>query len=169
MLFEVRAVRGWNVTARRRAAALALIGVAVASPCGASREIRGVWSTQPTDKGFVHVRIEAAAGTFVGRIVWLSEADFPASEPPEFAGRPKTDRQNPDEALRGRPILGLQLLTGLRPAGDGTFRGGTIYDPETGKTYRCHARIAEDGTLRLRGYVGVSLFGRTTTWTRVPE
>jgi uncharacterized protein (DUF2147 family) len=146
-----------------------VLGVVLAAPGALGAEIVGLWATEPTDKGQARVRITAADGTFDGTLVWLSEPDFPPSEPPEFAGRPKTDRRNPDPALRARPLLGLRILHGLRRRGDSTFEGGTIYDPETGRTYRCRARIADDGTLRLRGYIGVSLLGRTTTWTRVED
>jgi len=131
--------------------------------------IAGVWATEPTARGQARIRIEANRDSFDGTIVWLSEPSFPPSEPPEFAGQAKTDRHNPDPSLRGRPLLGLQLLRGLRQTGGSTFKGGTIYDPESGRTYRCQARLTDDGTLRFRGYIGVSLLGRTTIWTRVPD
>ncbi len=149
--------------------AVVLITSALAQPCVAAASIRGVWATERTERGQAHIRIEQAGEALSGTIVWLSEPAFGKSEPPEFAGRPKTDRNNPDPTLRGRPILGLRLLSGLRPAGGSSFKGGTIYDPESGRTYRCRARLAEDGTLRFRGYIGVSLLGRTTTWTRLAE
>lgn len=86
-----------------------------------------------------------------------------------MAGRPRVDRENPDPALRRRPILGLRLLEGLEHDGDGEWSGGTVYDPETGKTYKSKARLGEGGdVLHLRGYIGFSLLGRTTEWTRVP-
>jgi uncharacterized protein (DUF2147 family) len=155
--------------AARRAARIVLLGATLVAPCGASDAIRGLWATPSTDAGSAHVRIEAADDALTGTIVWLSEPSFPPTEPSGLAGRPKTDRRNPDPALRERPIVGLRILSGLRAAGPSTWSGGTIYDPESGKTYRCRVRLAEDGTLRLRGFIAVSLLGRTTTWTRVPE
>jgi uncharacterized protein (DUF2147 family) len=64
-------------------------------------------------------------------------------------------------------ILGLEILRGLHPAGDATWDGGTIYDPATGRTYRCAASLDGPDRLLLRGYVGIRLLGRTTTWLRV--
>jgi uncharacterized protein (DUF2147 family) len=63
-------------------------------------------------------------------------------------------------------VLGLEVLRGLRPA-EGGWSGGTIYDPSSGRTYRCEARLDGADRLRLRGYVGVTWLGRTTRWVRV--
>jgi len=76
------------------------------------------------------------------------------------------DHYNPDPALRERPVIGVQILTGLKPAGD-AWTGGAIYDPGSGSTYHCTLSLEGENRLRLRGYVGVPLFGRTTTWIRV--
>lgn len=66
---------------------------------------------------------------------------------------------------KGKPILGLEIIRGLKKDGD-EFSGGTITDPKTGKTYKC--AITRNGDqLNVRGYVGVSLFGRTQTWQKV--
>ena len=50
----------------------------------------------------------------------------------------------------------------------GAWKGGRIYDPETGKTYRCGIKLGDDDRLRLRGFLGISLLGRTTVWVRAP-
>ena len=96
-----------------------------------------------------------------GRIAWLGR-------PLDENGQERRDGLNPDPALRDRPVLGLQILrdVGAVPDRKGAYRGGRIYDPESGKTYRCTLRLDDDGRLRFRGYVGISLFGRTTIWTR---
>ena len=61
--------------------------------------------------------------------------------------------------------MGLQILSGFRYAGDGTWEAGKIYDPKNGKTYSCKMRL--DGeNLKIRGFIGISLFGRTTVWSR---
>ena len=79
-------------------------------------------------------------------------------------GKPKVDENNPDEAKRNTPLIGLVLLRGLEKDGDKEYDGGKIYDPKNGKTYSC--KITYKGnTLDLRGFVGVSLLGRTSTWT----
>jgi uncharacterized protein (DUF2147 family) len=67
-----------------------------------------------------------------------------------------------------KPILGLTIITGMRQDGN-AWRGGEILDPETGSVYRCTMRLTDGGQkLVLRGYVGVSLFGRSQTWLRAP-
>ncbi|MFP3592481.1 DUF2147 domain-containing protein [Chryseobacterium sp. SIMBA_038] len=70
----------------------------------------------------------------------------------------KDDRKN-------KPILGLEIIRGLKKDGD-EFTGGTITDPKTGKTYKCTITRKGD-QLNVRGYVGISLMGRTQTWQKV--
>jgi uncharacterized protein (DUF2147 family) len=94
-----------------------------------------------------------------GRITWLKI-------PRDSRGAPKRDLRNADTALRDRPLCGLEILSGLTPAGDDAWSGGTIYDPQNGKTYSATLRLGPDGTLNVRGYVGIALFGRSETWTR---
>lgn len=102
-----------------------------------------------------------AAATACGRIVW-------SREPRDADGRLKRDRQNPDPARRDDPICGLTLLTGLAPDGPGRWQGGRIYNPREGKRYsvRIEADTAAAERLEVRGYLGISLFGRSQTWTR---
>jgi uncharacterized protein (DUF2147 family) len=61
----------------------------------------------------------------------------------------------------------VQIFSGLEPAGNHLWTGGAIYDPASGNTYHCTLSLDGENRLRLRGYVGVPLFGRTTTWIRV--
>lgn len=129
--------------------------------------VHGTWLTEAGEQGGkARVEIASEGGVFVGRIVWLEEPDFPSGP---HAGEPKRDLENPDPKLRERPIIGLEILDGFRYAGGGTWKGGTIYDPANGKTYKAKMSLdgADDRTLEIRGYVGITLFGRTTTWTRV--
>jgi len=137
---------------------------AVAQPADA---VSGLWLTEEGDKGG-RARVEVKRneeGTFTGTIVWLEEPLFEPGEP--RAGEPKVDLENPDPALRERPVLGLAILEGFTYDGDGTWSGGTIYDPANGKTYKARIRLGDEDTLDVRGYVGIPLFGRTTTWRRV--
>ena len=83
--------------------------------------------------------------------------------------RPDRDEKNPDPALRDRPLTGLELFSGFSYAGDGRWKGGSIYDPNSGKTYRCIVTWVDANTLKVRGYVGVPMLGRTETWTRVAD
>ncbi|WP_426279129.1 DUF2147 domain-containing protein [Chryseobacterium sp. S-02] len=66
---------------------------------------------------------------------------------------------------KGKPVLGMEIIRGLKKEDD-EFTGGTITDPKTGKTYKC--TITRDGDkLNVRGYIGLSLIGRTQTWQKV--
>ena len=75
------------------------------------------------------------------------------------------DSKNPDESLKARKLMGLQILSGFRYAGDETWEAGKIYDPKNGKTYSCKMRL-EGENLKIRGFIGISLLGRTTVWSR---
>jgi uncharacterized protein (DUF2147 family) len=83
--------------------------------------------------------------------------------------RPDQDEKNPDPALRQRPLTGLELFSGFAYDGDGRWSGGMIYDPNSGKTYRCIITWVDGNTLKVRGYIGVPMLGRTETWTRVAD
>ena len=80
----------------------------------------------------------------------------------------RLDIRNPDPSLRSRPLLGAIILHGFRDAGHRTWRGGTVYDPLSGRTYRATLTLRDAQTLVVRGYVGLPLFGRTVVWSRVP-
>ena len=64
-----------------------------------------------------------------------------------------------------KPILGLTIITGLTKDGD-EWNGGKILDPKTGKVYKCYITLKDNNTLKLRGYIGFSLLGRTEYWYR---
>ncbi len=119
-------------------------------------DILGVW--EPSN-GKARVKIEKIGNKYFGKIVWLKEPIDPET------GKPKTDKNNPDESLRNTPLKGYRLLK------DFTFDGkkwvdGTIYDPESGTLYSCEITMGKD-VLNIRGYVGVKLLGRTDTWKRL--
>jgi len=104
------------------------------------------------------VEIFKCSELYCGRIVWLRN-------PKTAEGEDRTDLKNPDESERDHKLLGLEILAGFRYAGENSWKEGTIYDPKNGKTYSCKMKL--DGSeLKVRGYVGFSLFGRTTVWTR---
>ena len=103
-----------------------------------------------------------APRSLCGKVVWLRS---PLGE----NGCELRDDKNPDLTLRSRAIIGLVVLTGLKPLDDdqAAWSGGSIYDPASGHTYSCKARLEGNDRLFLRGYLGIQLLGRTTTWTRV--
>lgn len=78
----------------------------------------------------------------------------------------RLDTKNPDKSLRSRKLLGAEILTGFVYAGDNTYEDGKIYDPDSGNTYSCTMTLDKNNNLQVRGYVGISLFGRTETFTR---
>jgi len=82
-------------------------------------------------------------------------------------GNLRTDRNNPDPALRTRSLTGLVILSDFVFSGGNKWTGGKIYDPSNGKTYSCNLQLKTNGVLEVRGYIGVSLFGRTERWTRI--
>ncbi|QQL50411.1 DUF2147 domain-containing protein [Mucilaginibacter ginkgonis] len=118
-------------------------------------KIEGLWYND-VKSGKIEI-FKGHDGKFYGKVVWLKE--------PLKDGKPKLDDMNSDPALRTRPRLGLQVLSGFEKDGENKYTNGTIYDPLNGKTYSC--KITYKGkTLDIRGYIGISLFGRTTVWSR---
>ena len=117
-------------------------------------DILGFWLT---DDGRAKIEVYKESGEYSGKIIWLSE-------PEDENGNPPLDGNNPSPELRNKPILGLKLLKGFVFDG-GKWEDGEIYDPDNGKTYDCVIKLQRD-RLEVRGYVGVSLFGRTVVWTR---
>ncbi len=120
--------------------------------------IIGVW--EPSN-GKARVKIEKIGNKYFGKIVWLKEPDDPET------GKPKTDKNNPDESMRTVPILGYRILKDFTYRGKNVWDEGTIYDPENGSTYNCKITMTDENTLDIRGYIGVSVFGRTDVWKRL--
>lgn len=131
-------------------------------------QIVGLWATAPDEvDGNAHVEIYKNNGTYEGKIVWLEKPVYNEDDEEGMAGQDKVDRENPDEALRDRPILGLQIMSDFEYGGNNKWKKGTIYAPDDGKTYKCKMSLSE-GVLKVRGYIGISMLGRTEEWTRVP-
>lgn len=119
--------------------------------------IMGVWET---GNGKARVQIKKFKNTYYGQIVWLKE---PLNE----EGKPKVDKNNPDESYRTKPLLGYRNLLGFEYKGNNLWENGTIYDPESGSTYNCKIEMTDNNTLNIRGFIGVSVFGRTDVWKRM--
>jgi uncharacterized protein (DUF2147 family) len=132
---------------------LMIINPGIVPPANADA-ILGTWINEEKEG---RIEIYKTGNQYAGRIVWLKE-------PNEPDGTPKKDKKNSSESLRKRNILNLVILSGFTYE-DGRWTGGEIYDPKSGKTYSCNMKL-KSGKLEIRGYIGVSLFGRTTTWTR---
>jgi uncharacterized protein (DUF2147 family) len=119
--------------------------------------ILGTWLTA---SGKAKVQIYKEGNKYNGKIVWLKD-------PNDEKGKPKVDKNNSEPAKRTVPLLGLNLLKDFVFDED-EWEDGTIYDPENGKTYSCTIKY-RDGKLDLRGYIGISLIGRTQTWFKVAD
>jgi uncharacterized protein (DUF2147 family) len=133
----------------------------VTTKVGEGEAIVGKWLNQ---EGTSHIQIFKAtngsfAGKYFGKIVWLKE--------PLKNGKPKVDDLNPDPKKQAVPLLGLQILKNfVYDAQDKEWEDGTIYDPKNGKTYSCIMTLSGNN-LNVRGYVGISMLGRTGVWTKV--
>ena len=123
-----------------------------ASPVGVWKNIDDV-SGKPRSL----IRITESNGTLQGKI----EKIFLA---PNEDQNPKCEKC--DGALKGMPVIGMVILTGLKKDGD-EYVGGKILDPDSGNTYQSKAQLINDGSkLKVRGYVGVPMLGRSQTWER---
>ena len=119
----------------------------------------GLWKTIDDASGEPKalVRIALDGGMLTGTIEKLFRK--PGEDP-----NPKCDKC--EGARKDQPITGMQILSGLKPDGD-EWAGGEILDPNNGKVYKAKARLADDGKkLEVRGFIGISLLGRTQVWQR---
>ena len=120
-------------------------------------EIVGTWYTSTKN---AKVSIFKTGNTFYGKIIWLKN-------PNEDDNKPKVDKNNPDEKLRSRHISGMLILKSFEfNTSDNNWQNGEIYDPKNGKTYSCKLTLSNQNTLEVRGFIGISLIGRTEVWTR---
>ena len=112
--------------------------------------IVGEWLTAAKDG---KVQIYKSGNKFFGKISW--------------GNRPNgKDTNNPDPKLRDQNLIGLVILKDFSFNGKDKWEDGTIYDPNNGKTYSCVIRLKDEKTLEVRGYIGISLLGRTEVWTK---
>jgi uncharacterized protein (DUF2147 family) len=118
--------------------------------------ILGKWYNTEKDG---QIEIFKEGDKFSGRIIWLKD--------PAEKGKPKLDIKNTDQSKRNRPIMGLKLLNGFEFKGS-SWENGSVYDPKNGRTYSAVIKKKDNNTMEVRGYVGISLIGRTVEWTRVP-
>ena len=137
------------------ALALALFGLlAGATPAFAAEPI-GTWATE---NGRSHVRISSCGGAVCGSIVWLKEPNDPDT------GKPKTDKNNADEAKRARALIGTPIVLSMKPNGADKW-SGEVYNAENGKTYQSYIKLKSPDMLRIEGCVFGFLCGGED-WTR---
>ena len=121
----------------------------------------GTWRTidDKTKKERSIIVITEENGEFKGVVEQLF--DQPDDDPSHLCKECKGERKD-------KPIIGMTILWGLKKDGD-TWSGGEILDPKNGKIYRCKMTLSKDGnSLDVRGFIGISLLGRTQTWLRAP-
>jgi uncharacterized protein (DUF2147 family) len=115
----------------------------------------GLWQNE--DATF---QIFESAGKLSAKIISLKVPKTPE-------GKEKTDIHNPDRAKRGTPIIGLVFMSGFSKKSDRRWEGGTIYDPKSGNTYSCFMELESPDQIKVRGFIGLALIGRTDYWSRV--
>lgn len=114
----------------------------------------GTWYTEGRDS---QVRINKCGGALCGALVWLKE-------PNDANGRPKTDRENADASKRNRPLLGVQIVLGMKPSSTPSEWDGKVYNAKDGKTYTGSFTMTGANTAVLKGCVVV--FCKSQIWTR---
>ena len=142
----------------RIAAALtaAALGMGVASgPALAGSGPTGVWRMS---NGKVTVRVSPCGPKLCGTVVALKK-------PRDDKGRPRRDKENPNPALRQRPVIGLTILSNMRPSGEGRWTG-TIYNPDDGNTYSSRMQLKGSGTMRVDGCVA-GVLCKSMTFIRI--
>jgi uncharacterized protein (DUF2147 family) len=139
-------------------ALFALLGGKTFAQKHKSGDIAGIWyNEEKTSK----LQVYQEGNKFFAKIVWLKDPND------KNTGKPRTDNLNPDVKLQNNPLLGLIVLKNFVFDGDDEWNDGTIYDPKNGKTYSCKIHFGDSpNLLKIRGYIGLSLLGRNTYWTK---
>ena len=126
---------------------LSALGLAAQQPADA------ILGTYMTEGGKAKIVVSKQGTRYIGTLVWTRRGDV-------------LDSKNPDKAEAQKKLVGKVILHDLQHDEDADYKGGKIYDTESSKTYSCKATRQADGNLKVRGFIGASLFGRTTLWTR---
>jgi uncharacterized protein (DUF2147 family) len=104
----------------------------------------GIWKL---DNGKVTVKVSPCGGNLCGTVIGLKK-------PRDDKGRPRLDKENPDKALRSRPVIGLTILSNMKPDGNNRWNG-TIYNPDDGNTYRSRMKLQNASTMKVEGCIAV--------------
>lgn len=122
-----------------------------------AQDVFGKWKTIDDTSGEAKsiVEIYEEEGKVYGKIIELIN---PKKENPKCNNCPGADKD--------KPLIGLEFMKGLEKDGD-EYNSGKILDPLNGKLYKCYITLDEKDVLKVRGYIGFSLLGRTQYWYRV--
>ncbi len=118
-------------------------------------------------KGTIEIEIYRNNEKYHGRIMWLKEPNYRENDRKGMAGKPKIDRENPDPALRKRPLLNMDLFWGCVFSENQRWERGLLYDPLKGKTYQCSISMDTPDWLRVRGYIGAEILSMTMFLKRI--
>ncbi|WP_111896190.1 DUF2147 domain-containing protein [Acinetobacter sp. MB5] len=138
-----------------------ILTLSVYSSLSLAADISGTWKQiddkTGSAKALIQIRQEKD-GRYIGKIVKIT---------PRPGYVPRETCVDCPEPYRNKPILGLDIIHNLEPLGNNSYGNGKIIDPLTGKIYSVKGRLLSNGRLlQLRGYLGVSMLGRTQVWIR---
>lgn len=137
---------------------LTLLLVCTALFSAEAQSVTGLWKTIDDNSGKVKsiVEIYEKDGKIYGKVKEILDPDAPKD----------AVCQNCPGDDDGKPIIGLTFIKGLKKDGD-EYNDGKILDPESGELYKCYIKLEDEDTLKVRGYIGFALLGRTQYWQRV--
>ncbi len=123
-----------------------------------AEKITGIWWN---DEKTTKIKVEKKDGKFIGTIVYIIPEKYENGQPPK-------DEKNPEERLRNRSLIGLQILSNFEyDSKKNEWNNGKIYDPKSGNTYDCYAWLENNNLLKLKGFVaGIRFLGRSSEWYR---
>jgi uncharacterized protein (DUF2147 family) len=142
------------------AIAAAMVGpkvIGLASAANPAANPLGTWYTQGNES---QVRITNCGNAICGSIVWLKEPNDPQT------GKPKTDKDNADAAKQKRPLLGVEIVLGLKPSGTADQWKGQVYNPKDGNTYTGYFTMTGANSAELKG-CALGFICKSQAWTRV--
>jgi uncharacterized protein (DUF2147 family) len=135
---------------------LATIGPRMIAPALAADPL-GTWYTEGRES---QVRITNCGGAICGALVWLKEPNDPVTH------RPKLDKENTNARLAKRPLIGVQIVLGMRPTGTPNEWKGKVYNARDGNTYTGFFTMTGADTAVLKG-CALGFICKSQTWTRV--
>ena len=150
LAYPTRIFSVWALTAL----SVLISGAALAQDAGS---IVGLWKTfdDDTNQPAALVQISEQNGLFVGKVTKILDP----------SGLPTCVKCS--DYRKDKPVVGMEILTGLKKDGDNAYSGGKILDPDDGEIYSANIKLLEQGNkLDLRAYLGIPLIGRTQTWIR---
>jgi len=138
---------------------IGLVFITFAATNSYAQNILGQWKTIDDVSGKARsvVEITESDGKYYGKVIEMFLTPEEGTDPVcEFC---KGNKKN-------KPIMGMEIIWGMKPNGPTKLKGGKIMDPENGKTYGCKIELVSENELNVRGFLGISLLGRTQTWYR---